>query len=139
MLDEIEHAVVLEPDDLIKEVSLLADRADISEEIVRLRSHLEQFLATAYVALAFTILLGILPMLWTNLLQAGADPAQEEPAEIAKVVAGLPGLLDQHLVHIHKGTPQDLSQPHPHGSLAGGPVTDEDQIGLPPVMRFQLR
>ena len=29
--------------DLIKEVSLFADRSDISEEIVRLRSHLEQF------------------------------------------------------------------------------------------------
>ncbi|MBN2578620.1 MAG: YicC family protein [Pirellulales bacterium] len=41
-----EHAVVLEPGDLIKEVSLLADRADISEEIVRLRSHVDQFLAT---------------------------------------------------------------------------------------------
>jgi uncharacterized protein (TIGR00255 family) len=35
---------VLDPADLIKEVSLYADRADISEEIVRLRSHVEQFL-----------------------------------------------------------------------------------------------
>jgi uncharacterized protein (TIGR00255 family) len=41
-----EHAVVLQPADLIKEVSLFADRADISEEIVRLRSHVEQFLAS---------------------------------------------------------------------------------------------
>jgi uncharacterized protein (TIGR00255 family) len=39
------HAVILDPADLIKEVSLFADRADISEEIVRLRSHAEQFLA----------------------------------------------------------------------------------------------
>jgi uncharacterized protein (TIGR00255 family) len=39
-----EYAVVLDPADLIKEVSLYADRADISEEIVRLRSHVEQFL-----------------------------------------------------------------------------------------------
>ena len=39
------HAVSLDPSDLIKEVSLFADRADISEEIVRLRSHVEQFLA----------------------------------------------------------------------------------------------
>ncbi len=40
------HAVSLDPSDLIKEVSLFADRSDISEEIVRLRSHVEQFLAT---------------------------------------------------------------------------------------------
>ena len=41
-----EFSVVLEPSDLIREVSLFADRADISEEIVRLRSHAEQFTAT---------------------------------------------------------------------------------------------
>jgi uncharacterized protein (TIGR00255 family) len=40
------HSVLLDPSDLIKEVSLFADRSDISEEIVRLRSHVEQFLAT---------------------------------------------------------------------------------------------
>lgn len=33
----------LEPSDILKEVSLFADRSDISEEIVRLRSHLDQF------------------------------------------------------------------------------------------------
>ncbi len=33
----------LEPADILKEVSLFADRSDISEEIVRLRSHLDQF------------------------------------------------------------------------------------------------
>jgi uncharacterized protein (TIGR00255 family) len=38
--------VALDPNDLIKEVSLFADRGDISEEIVRLRSHLDQFDAT---------------------------------------------------------------------------------------------
>jgi uncharacterized protein (TIGR00255 family) len=38
--------VVLQPSDIIKEVGLFADRSDISEEIVRLRSHIEQFLAT---------------------------------------------------------------------------------------------
>jgi uncharacterized protein (TIGR00255 family) len=38
--------VVLDPADVIREVSLFADRSDISEEIVRLRSHLEQFQAT---------------------------------------------------------------------------------------------
>jgi uncharacterized protein (TIGR00255 family) len=38
-----EYSVVLDPADLIKEVSLYADRGDISEEIVRLRSHVEQF------------------------------------------------------------------------------------------------
>jgi uncharacterized protein (TIGR00255 family) len=38
--------VVLDPADVIKEVSVFADRSDISEEIVRLRSHLEQFQTT---------------------------------------------------------------------------------------------
>jgi uncharacterized protein (TIGR00255 family) len=38
-----EFAVTLDPADLIKEVGLFAERSDISEEIVRLRSHLEQF------------------------------------------------------------------------------------------------
>jgi len=41
-----EFQVVLDPADLIKEVSLFADRGDISEEIVRLRSHLDQFQST---------------------------------------------------------------------------------------------
>ena len=41
-----EYQVALDPADLIKEVGLFADRGDISEEIVRLRSHLEQFHAT---------------------------------------------------------------------------------------------
>jgi uncharacterized protein (TIGR00255 family) len=31
------------PSDLIREVSIYAERSDISEEIVRLHSHLEQF------------------------------------------------------------------------------------------------
>lgn len=38
-----EYDVALDPADVIREVSLFADRGDISEEIVRLRSHLEQF------------------------------------------------------------------------------------------------
>ena len=38
-----EYQVTLDPADVIREVSLYADRADISEEIVRLKSHLEQF------------------------------------------------------------------------------------------------
>jgi uncharacterized protein (TIGR00255 family) len=41
-----EYQVALDPADLIKELSLFAERSDISEEIVRLRSHLEQFSAT---------------------------------------------------------------------------------------------
>jgi uncharacterized protein (TIGR00255 family) len=41
-----EFEISLEPADLIKEVSLFGERSDISEEIVRLRSHLEQFDAT---------------------------------------------------------------------------------------------
>jgi uncharacterized protein (TIGR00255 family) len=35
--------VTLEPADLLREVSLFGERSDISEEVVRLRSHLEQF------------------------------------------------------------------------------------------------
>ncbi|MEX2560893.1 MAG: YicC/YloC family endoribonuclease [Pirellulales bacterium] len=38
-----EYSVTLDPADLIKEVGIFAERSDISEEIVRLRSHLEQF------------------------------------------------------------------------------------------------
>ena len=41
-----EFAVTLSPSDLVREVSLYAERSDISEEIVRLRSHLEQFAGT---------------------------------------------------------------------------------------------
>lgn len=40
-----ESGVSLEPADLIREVSIFADRSDINEEITRLRSHLEQFQA----------------------------------------------------------------------------------------------
>ena len=38
-----EYEVRVEPADIIREVGLFAERSDISEEIVRLRSHLEQF------------------------------------------------------------------------------------------------
>jgi uncharacterized protein (TIGR00255 family) len=38
-----QYQVTLDPADLIKEVSIFAERSDISEETVRLRSHLEQF------------------------------------------------------------------------------------------------
>jgi uncharacterized protein (TIGR00255 family) len=41
-----EHGVTVEPADLVREVAILTDRSDISEEIVRLRAHLGQFLAT---------------------------------------------------------------------------------------------
>jgi uncharacterized protein (TIGR00255 family) len=33
----------LQPADVLREVSLFADRSDVSEEITRLRSHLDQF------------------------------------------------------------------------------------------------
>ena len=38
-----EYHVTLDPADIIREVSLYAERGDISEEIVRLKSHLDQF------------------------------------------------------------------------------------------------
>ena len=41
-----DYQVTLEPGDLIREISIYAERSDISEEVVRLRSHLEQFGST---------------------------------------------------------------------------------------------
>ena len=41
----LEQGVTVEPGDLIREVAILADRCDISEEIVRLRAHLAQYMA----------------------------------------------------------------------------------------------
>jgi uncharacterized protein (TIGR00255 family) len=41
-----ELGVHLDPGDVIREVGLFTDRSDISEEIVRLRSHLDQFQET---------------------------------------------------------------------------------------------
>ena len=38
-----EYELTLEPNDLVREVALFVDRSDISEEIVRFRSHLAQF------------------------------------------------------------------------------------------------
>jgi len=38
-----EYQVSLQPADLVREISIYAERSDISEEIVRLRSHLDQF------------------------------------------------------------------------------------------------
>jgi uncharacterized protein (TIGR00255 family) len=40
-----EHGVTVEPENLVREVAILADRCDISEEIVRLRAHLAQYAA----------------------------------------------------------------------------------------------
>lgn len=40
------HQVQVESADIAREVGLFADRCDISEEIVRLRSHIEQFTAS---------------------------------------------------------------------------------------------
>jgi uncharacterized protein (TIGR00255 family) len=41
-----EFQITLNAGDLIREISIYAERSDVSEEIVRLRSHLEQFVAT---------------------------------------------------------------------------------------------
>ncbi|MBV8557846.1 MAG: DUF1732 domain-containing protein, partial [Planctomycetaceae bacterium] len=38
-----EQGVTVEPKDVIREVAILAERADIAEEIVRLRAHLAQY------------------------------------------------------------------------------------------------
>jgi uncharacterized protein (TIGR00255 family) len=41
-----EQGVTIDPKDLIREVAILAERSDISEEIIRLRAHLVQFAET---------------------------------------------------------------------------------------------
>jgi uncharacterized protein (TIGR00255 family) len=41
-----DHGVTVQPADIVREAALFAERCDISEETVRLRSHLDQFLAT---------------------------------------------------------------------------------------------
>ncbi|MDG3002317.1 YicC/YloC family endoribonuclease [Paludisphaera mucosa] len=38
-----EYGVAIDAKDLIREVAILADRSDVSEELVRLRAHLEQY------------------------------------------------------------------------------------------------
>lgn len=38
-----DHGLTIEPKDLIREVAVFAERADIAEEIIRLRAHLKQF------------------------------------------------------------------------------------------------
>jgi uncharacterized protein (TIGR00255 family) len=45
LLDQ--YPVSIDPADVVREVGIFADRSDISEEIVRLRSHLRQFDSTA--------------------------------------------------------------------------------------------
>ncbi len=42
-----EFGLEIQPADVVREVGLFTDRSDISEEIVRLRSHLQQFDAIA--------------------------------------------------------------------------------------------
>jgi len=39
----VQDRVAIRPEDLIREVAILAERADVSEEIVRLRAHLAQY------------------------------------------------------------------------------------------------
>jgi uncharacterized protein (TIGR00255 family) len=41
-----DHGVTVDPKDLIREVAILADRSDITEEVIRLRAHLVQFQQT---------------------------------------------------------------------------------------------
>jgi uncharacterized protein (TIGR00255 family) len=40
-----DHGLTIEPADLVREVAILADRSDITEEMVRLRAHLTEFAA----------------------------------------------------------------------------------------------
>lgn len=39
------HQLELQPTEIVREIGLFADRCDVSEEVVRIRSHLEQFKA----------------------------------------------------------------------------------------------
>jgi uncharacterized protein (TIGR00255 family) len=38
------HGVTVEPKDLIREIAILSERADIAEEVIRLRAHLAQYI-----------------------------------------------------------------------------------------------
>ena len=59
------------------------------------------------------------------------QPPELGPATLRHDVGDGPaGLPDQHLVQVHKRAVQHLRQPGSHGSLAGGPVADEDQVGM---------
>jgi uncharacterized protein (TIGR00255 family) len=40
-----EHEIQVEPADVVREIGIFAERSDISEELVRLRSHIDQFRA----------------------------------------------------------------------------------------------
>jgi len=42
------HETSVEPSDIVREVALFAERSDISEEVVRLQSHIEQFRGTIH-------------------------------------------------------------------------------------------
>jgi uncharacterized protein (TIGR00255 family) len=42
----VKDRVTVRPEDLIREVAILADRSDVSEEVTRLRAHLTQFAET---------------------------------------------------------------------------------------------
>ena len=44
-VQELTGGMELDPDRLLQEVALIADRADVTEELTRLESHVEQFLA----------------------------------------------------------------------------------------------
>lgn len=51
LLDRINHllsesSLQAHPDDLIREVAIIAERADVAEELTRMESHLQQFLET---------------------------------------------------------------------------------------------
>ena len=45
-----EYEVKIEPTDVVREIGLFTERSDVSEEIVRLRSHLDQFQSTMQLA-----------------------------------------------------------------------------------------
>jgi uncharacterized protein (TIGR00255 family) len=45
-----DHGLTIEPGDLVREVAILADRSDITEEMVRLRAHLTEFAAIIQLA-----------------------------------------------------------------------------------------
>jgi uncharacterized protein (TIGR00255 family) len=43
-----DRGVVIEPKDLIREIAILAERADVAEEVTRLRAHLAQYVETIH-------------------------------------------------------------------------------------------
>ena len=88
-----EFQVTLDPADVIKEISLFADRADVAEEVVRLRSHLEQFAATMALGESSGRKLEFLTQ--EMLREANTIASKANDAAIARHIVEIKGAIDR--------------------------------------------